>query len=841
MAAIANGTSTPPTGDSPPNITPADHTTPALKRKREDDVQTTGERQRNASPQRRQIQQDILDLLQQRDTAPSFLKHDFDDAPAPREPPQKKSRSTTTTTKTTIRDKLAGGAYPSLGSLTEDAARVSKDIESALRTKTRDGETKDGGRLSVEELKQIQCVKAFEDLARAVVDKERQRYGTQSKGGVKEEASRMGNGSGPASTGDAERRAGTVLTLFGNAPTPKQLFSSMQHAPGMQSDLMTKSELPVEEMSLPNGLTATHIMPAPLGENKKGPTFEEAFPPPYSLPALPPPKTHKRSSTRDTKLTWEFRDPITRGSKKGGYTVQSLATGEWLGYGGVDAATASASARERRRQRDRALSSGAEAAVEPLSEDALAEQQAREEEAMFRRAYSSFAPSHDDAKAIIPAETKNMLWWDKVGEQRFLETFAIDPALVGEQTVPAIDPASAVETVSDDFEQVMDTLESLDVDVADIERVTTKTEVEQVLLEASQLLETLASHQRIRSATLPTSTAATRTPISPAPILATKAGKPDEPADDEVSTYHAARRELAYLVLKLPPYAVAKLDGDQLNGLGVSKLITVHSKDVKGIMEEDQVARLAKHNAMATAAGIATLTRSSSSASGQHYSTTSQRTPAIGQAANTRYGVSSQYASSRTPAPAPQYQRSVSNQSNYGTPSTTAPRPSYGTQSAQYSRPAAPQQNSYTQPNGQQYYQQRTAQAPGYYSTGNTHNYTPTSTQQQSQRPTYAPTPSAPLQQFQQRSHAAAANAVAYQTNNSTGGGGGGGQGPQRTASPANVQPRAVYPATGAQQFHQHGQPMSGRGTPTAYAGGASQPQTPVGGAGHARPLGGGV
>ncbi|KAK0856569.1 hypothetical protein LTR02_012444 [Friedmanniomyces endolithicus] len=837
MAAIANGAATPPpVTDPPPSTTPPTDTS-ALKRKRDDAADSTAHDNQDTTPNRsKQIQRDILDLLQQHDTSPSFLKHEISDEQDSSAPVQKKARLSSSTFKTTILDKLSGGGYASLALFADDAARVSKRIESAFRVKTRDGEAKDAGRLPVDDLKQIQRVKAFEQLVKEVVETEGQYVAARKTGATKAAGSTVNGHQAPAKDG-MSGRSSSVLTLFGNAPTPKQLFSSMQKQPSNKRDAVIKSELPVEEMSLPNGLTATNILSAPMTESGKRPTFEETFTPSYSLPTLQPPKARKRSSTRDTVLSWAFKDPINRGSKKGGYTVQSLATGEWLNYGGLDTPSDSAAAIERRKQRDRALSSGADVAKKAASEASVAEQQAREEEALFRRAYSSFAPSHDNAKAIIPVETKSMLWWHKVGAQRFRDTFALDPALMEEQAVAAITSNAGKETALVDevaFEKVFEDLDGLESEAENVEQVTAKTDVDRVLREVSELLETLASHQRIRSATLWSSTAASRTPISPAPTLAAKVGRPDEPAEDEVSIYQALRREIAYLVLKLPPYAVAKLEGDQLAELGVSTLIAIQTKNVRGIMEEDHVARLAKHNAMATAAGIASLTRSTSSTSGQHYNTTAQRTPAIGQAANTRYGASSLFGTTRTPSTQPQYHRSTSNQSSYGTPTAAVTRPGYGQQPNQYSRPAVPQHNSYNQPNGpngqHQYYQQRqtsgnTPTSSGYYSTGGPH-YAQAPAAVQPARPTYSPSSSHHLQQFQQRSasHTAAANAVAYQNNT--------GNQQVRTSSPANVQPRPVYAAQySAQQQQQY--PSSGRVTPTAFT--ASKPPTPANTNGYAR------
>jgi hypothetical protein len=832
--ATTNGTLTPPLSVDPAHTAPTDAS--AHKRKRDDDEPQPANHvaETNSTNESAQTQRDILDILKQYDTTPSFLQHEASDDSNAQPPSQKKARLDSSS-KASISSKLSQAWYTSLDGLKADAARVSKDIETSLRAKAREREGINGGRLSVEELKQIQRAKAFEQLVRDVVAKENQYEAIHHVKDVKKESAGMLNGV-KTEPGTTNKGTGTVLTLFGNAPTPKQLFSSMQNAPAPVLNGAVRTELPVEEMSLPNGLTATKVMLAPVDEGKKAPTFEEAFPPPYNLPTLHPPKSHKRSSTRDTTITWEFKDPIHRGNKKGGYTVQPLTDGSWLGYGGVDPS----SAKEKRRQRERALSSGAESVKEPPSKAASEEEEKRYEEALFKRAYSSFAPSYDNAKAIIPAQTKANIWWQKVGEKRCEETFALDPALVSEQPIDPVEAnkqnAQELPETEEEFGKIVDELLEHDEEMADAEAVNSKTNVEHVMHEISELLETLASHQRIRNATLPSSTSASRTPISPSPTLASRLGKPDEPAEDEVSTYQALRRELAYLILKLPPYAVAKLDGEQLADLGVSRLIPFEMKDRKGTLEEDQVARLAKYTAMQTAAGIATLTRGSS-ASAQHYNTTAQRTPAIGQAANTRYGQSTQFGSARPTPGQPQFQRSTRGQSQYGTPSATAPRPGYGQQPNQYTRPGAPQQApSYGQTNGQQYY--RPQQPAGGYGGYSQYNH-----QTPQQRPAYTPASSQSLQQFQQRSQSAAANAVGYQTS----------QAAQpiapghspfanRTASPAKpaaygagvpppqlqqgVQPRPAYPYAGTQQQQQPQQPGSGRATPVY----PSNPQTPVNG-----------
>ncbi len=597
-----------------------------------------------------------------------------------------------------------------------------------------------------------------------------------------------------------------MLTLFGNAPGPKQLFSSSPRPSTGSSSVRIKSELPVEEMSLPNGLSATRILPVPVDERKKAATFDESFAPPFNLAQLHPPKALKRSTTRDTTITWEPKESHPKASKKGGYTTQSVSVGEWLGYRGADGKEDAI--KDKRKQRDRALSGGESAEVRP-SKGSLTEDLAKEEESLFRRAYSTFAPSCDNSRAIVPENVRSMIWWNKVGSKRFSESLAIDPALADEPLPPAFNDQNVnggSELRDEDLSRLVEELDELDSVLPDSEGAPgpDKTDVEQVLRQVSELLETLASYQRIRNASLATNSSTSRASISPAPSLSSRPTRPDSPAEDEIATYHSLRRELAYLVLRLPPYAVAKLNGDQLADLGVSKLIAFEGRDVKGTMEEDQVARLAKYTAMATAAGIASLTRPGSN-NGQHYSSTNQRTPAIGQAANTRYGQSAQVGASRTPSQ-PSFQRSTS--LNTAAAIAAPPRIGYNGQPSQVSRPAPAYNNT---PN---YYRPQNHQTPNSYSSYNQGQST-----SQGHRQSFSS--SQPLAQYQQRAH----NAAAYQS-------GPHGQ-QQRTQSP--IKPAGLQPIIQGQQrpqpqpfsSTQSQQPSSGRATPVSYS---SQPQTPVNG-----------
>jgi hypothetical protein len=616
----------------------------------------------------------------------------------------------------TIATKLNNAEYASLVQLREDVARVGRKWIASIQFKESDDPTVPA-RPTIDDLKRINHIRSVEAKIRQVVEQE-----------IQYAALREGRKSSTTGTerlvGDGSVSNGTsaILTLFGNAPTPRQLFSSAQIT---ASDNAIKSELPVEELNLPPGISATKVLSGPVEETKKR-TFGEAFAPPLALTTLPLPKALKRPAARDNTIVWEFKDPVQR-NKKGGYTVQSLSTSTWLSYGSEGAGVDAKSPRERRKQRDRALSGG-EAISTATSNAALLEALAKEEKALFARAYSSFAPSCDNSKALVAEETKDMVWWQNVGNQRYSNSaFALDPALEGVFIESGSEETGEVLTIEQQpeaFTRIIEELEEYEQDLSNATPLKSRTDVDQVLGEISELISTLASHRRIRSAIIPTPSSLPRAPIiSPSPAVAA-ATKPDVPSESEIETYLRLQRELSYLILKLPPYIVAKIDGDQLAELGISGVIPFETRDIRGTMEEDQVFRQAKLAAMSAATNGTTASTRPSSSTSQHYSTTAQHTPAIGQAANTRYG---QQVHSRTPsAAAPQYARTPSggNQS-YSTP-TNARRlpgwqqpqqPSTGQNPSGPVRPGA----GITNPN----YANGQIQQPSYYQQRATHQTTP--------------------------------------------------------------------------------------------------------------------
>jgi hypothetical protein len=521
----------------------------------------------------------------------------------------------------------------------------------------------------------------------------------------------------------------TVLTLYGSAP-PKQLFSSLQQphkvspANGISTiDTAIEVTLPLREGNLPSLITTTEVYPLsePDNKEKKPATIGDVFRAPAHLPQLSPPKSIRPTTSKgNSTITFAHQEapkPRRKGSQS--HAHQNLASGFWLGYGGVDMPKDQTSPTAKQKSRQRALSMGE--AQQPPSEAILVAVQQAKEDALFRSAYSSFAPSRDDASAIIPEETKNMVWWQKVGEKRFNDLFPIDPAL--------LDPEEAKEVTngtSDEDELFKEAIENFTPLEADVlpgseEKNEEAKDTDEVLKEISEMLETLASHQRIRNLSLTTNP---RTPVVQNASLATLAGSPSTPSSEEFDVYQILKSQLTLLISQLPPYAVAKLNGDQMDELNISRTILFDTKEYKGVLEEDQLSKLAKVAAVPVATP-ATLARTSSGTNA-HYPTSSHHqysrpAPSVPQSgARPVYPQqqSLQRSSSmhlqRSPSGATQtFQPGGASYAPASRPGYSAtpsysqqtPRPSYGTTpSGQYFPQRSVQPSSFSGTSGSQYY-----------------------------------------------------------------------------------------------------------------------------------------
>jgi hypothetical protein len=527
----------------------------------------------------------------------------------------------------------------------------------------------------------------------------------------------------PGGAEDIQRPA--VLTLTSQTDKgPKHLYSGLQRT---KKDSLVDSnvsntgqprELPkLDAGSFPNGITFTQVPPSNAPDQpssaKQKRTFSEVFRPHRSLKALEPPRP-SRNATRGSSLGWVNHEELSGPERptptyKSDYRYASIPTGSWLHYNSADELNARAT-ESKRRQRDRALSFG-ESRAEPAED--LAEHEQARTKALFQSAYSSFAPTIDNSAAVVPEKTRSQAWWNTVGQKRFHALLALQ---YPESDLNGSD--SALDTIGsgeDDFEGVVADFEeeTLGHPLQDHSKEADSKEVEELLQEISDLLQTLSSYQRIRN-------------------LSKMNSGPATPTSAETGIYEGLRSSLSILVNSLPPYAVAKLSGDQLEMLNVSTNIVVDLKDHVGTMELDEYSLQRQRVALAAthpAAGRPSVSVGTAGRPGNYnaqsvnynqrpnYSNV-PRTPYTNQSrpipANTNPGTPqpSNYPGAR-PAAMSSQRPGLPAQQQY--PNQTY---SQGPTAAQFQRPSSTQQNGYTPSyiqnvNSQAYVQQRQSQ-PSY-------------------------------------------------------------------------------------------------------------------------------
>jgi hypothetical protein len=655
-------------------------------------------------------------FLSRYDTQPSIL--DFA-LPAVRpgssshEPSSKRPKLSDTGS--SIRSKLEGKQYSSLESLENDVETVTSEMLKPLMAKeaaTTGSAFGAPSQLSPAESRHWTEVLTFQKILKNMVqhessvktaraDKSGQKTETTTNGIKKEEEDDdtdiLGNG----------RR---VLTVYAAAPQPKQLFSSFQRP--IRNNDSTKTldaavgiTMPLRDGGLPNILSVTTIPQLPINDStetkKSRPTFGDRFAPLRTLRPLEPPQPSKQTTTKGNTLEFVSSDDLVRRTRRGSYNWcgSELSVGQWLGYGGVESFQEPSSPEAKRKQRDRALSTG-EPRPQPSKADLLAIQRARED-ALFRKVYSSFAPTHDDAGAVVPEEVKNEMWWNKIGQQRAQRALLIDPDL------PAFGEPVQSQTANgqdeDEVEAFKKAVEEFDPESLKPDRDERSDEekgTDALLEEISDLMETLYSFQLIRNMSV--SKPQTREAQE---ITKKSIGTPSTPSEAEVDVYKTLRAQLMLLISTLPPYLVAKLDGDRLKELNVSGRILVETSDDHGIMEEDQITRLAKQTALSSAVGPQAVPRpearsfSSYPAASSHFNRTPGAQAPIPRPTPSNYFPQQQQAS--RPAPLP-YQRTAA---GVQTPAGNyTPRPGTQTPTQQYP-PATPRPGGYGQ-GGSSYLQQ---------------------------------------------------------------------------------------------------------------------------------------
>jgi hypothetical protein len=542
---------------------------------------------------------------------------------------------------------------------------------------------------------------------------------------------------------DKHHDRGLVLTLTSvTEKGPKPLYSGLQAAsrPKNPVNVLDSDSLrvlaPLDAKILPNGMTIIDPVALrahrKLKESKDTRTIGNVFQPHRSLKPLEAPQS-LRSGTRDSKLEFIGRDSVATLDRatptyKGDYKFAALPTGQWLQYN--SGATAA--------QHDLEIKKG------KGDQDEAAENDQTKVKALFQAAYSSFAPTIDNSAAIIPENTRSQFWWERAGRKRFSSLFT--SVLYPEADLDGDTSKGNQESTPEQFENVVRNFE-VEENPFDEHRDTagsSQRDTDDLLMEISELLETLSSYQRIRHLD------PTAAPEGPKTATASAS-----PSTGEYDTYEMLRSQLALLVDSLPPFAIAKLNGDQLEALNVGARLVVENYDYPGTMEPDEQT-LQKRRATAAAAAAASRTTVTPGGRPSTYQTPSAATSYnrgtySSNSARQPYQQPSRPPYSITSTPTQTYQTARP-------PSSSSQRPNYPQQYQSTTTPAysqvpnvqqfqRPMQNGYGSYNGtpsQPSYAQRPTQ-PGYQQRAqdNTQSYgrstSPQKPMTNGQQPYYSP------------------------------------------------------------------------------------------------------
>lgn len=407
----------------------------------------------------------------------------------------------------------------------------------------------------------------------------------------------------------------TILSVYGNANMPRQLFSSLQQD-ASEADLALP-DLPLERLGLPNMMSAARVMSHNV-DAASDITLGKTFRPSSTLPYLVPPKNAVvPSPSQSTSVTFKHPNMHPKPHRKNGYTAQPLSVGKSVAFG--------------------------------ASYDSQSDKLAREK-ALFQAAYSSFAPCSDNSRAIVPENSRNRTWWHRLGSSRFDDHFVNDPT-AHESALETPADAAADDAETQWYKAAIDAYIEEPALLNDVDAE--EKSADDVMGEVTDLLGTLASQQRLRHAQSATSA---QKPVAPSliPGLVSQASPSVGSTSDETATYRALRARLADLVSRVPPYLVAKLEGEQVEDLRVSKHIRFPIKSYAGVLEEDQLTRMAKSAAAAAAALAAAPPKAQPTSATSAYA----RTPSLAQSAiraarnsqaNTAYQRSGSVSSRGTP------------------------------------------------------------------------------------------------------------------------------------------------------------------------------------------------
>ncbi|KAH7201757.1 hypothetical protein DER44DRAFT_670734 [Fusarium oxysporum] len=637
----ANGTSESPSLDKAQPVAPG-------KRKRETeemedrDEDNASEEQKpaitNGEPKKdqRDVIKYFVEVLSSYDIGPSILKRPLPES-SDDEQDEHRAKRQKSTDLTTISEKAAANAY-------EDLDQVANDLVSALQAALKDIKTKpadDEKQATNEELRAQ--ISDFKEKALQLLRREKA-YPKTSADPLAVEAKL------PPSPQKGE----LVLSLVAYAPQERRLFSS----------LPISDEAKLRDVPLPQGMSLTHVMPTTPHERTQ--TLGDLFSSPKNLPPLQPPKQPK-TQAKGNVLDF-YRPELTDTSKfrNASYFTTKLTAGCYLDY-----SNATPSSQTITKQRERAQSLAGK-------RPSTTELELHEMESLFRGAFSSFAPCKDDSGAVVPSSVAGRMWWQRSGHRSFQNMIEVEYYGGADSD----EKAEKDEAMDIDEKAIQEAIDSWDESVVDpsleealgTKRADEEKEVDEILEEVSDMIETLSSYQRIRNLNLPNSQNRSSSDPVNGDMLATPGPTPSE---GEQATYEMLKAQLALIIKTLPPYAVAKLNGDQLEDLLISTKVQVQTDKYKGVMEEDE-------------AGVQARLRAQQQAAQANARPPPQRTPSVSGVSYGHHTPQTQYA---TPQRTPSMQ-----QQQYYRPGPTpgftpAPRP-------MPAQPRPPQPNQYSRPNG---------------------------------------------------------------------------------------------------------------------------------------------
>ncbi|KAF4498247.1 hypothetical protein FAGAP_5579 [Fusarium agapanthi] len=637
----ANGTSESPSLDKAQPVAPG-------KRKRETeemedrDEDNASEEQKpaitNGEPKRdqRDMIKSFVEVLSSYDIGPSILKRPLPES-SDDEQDEHRAKRQKSTDLTTISEKAAANAY-------EDLDQVASDLVSALQAALKDIKTKpadDEKQATNEELRAQ--ISNFKEKAMQLLRREKA-YPKTSADLLAIEAKL------PPSPQKGE----LVLSLVAYAPQERRLFSS----------LPISDEAKLRDVPLPQGMSLTHVMPTTPHERTQ--TLGDLFSSPKNLPPLQPPKQPK-TQAKGNVLDF-YRPELTDTSKfrNASYFTTKLTAGCYLDY-----SNATPSSQTITKQRERAQSLAGK-------RPSTTELELHEMESLFRGAFSSFAPCKDDSGAVVPSSVAGRMWWQQSGHRSFQNMIEVEYYGGADSD----EKAEKDESMDIDEKAIQEAIDNWDESVVDpsleealgTKRADEEKEVDEILEEVSDMIETLSSYQRIRNLNLPNSQNRSSSDPVNGDMLATPGPTPSE---GEQATYEMLKAQLALIIKTLPPYAVAKLNGDQLEDLLISTKVQVQTDKYKGVMEEDE-------------AGVQARLRAQQQAAQANARPPPQRTPSVSGVSYGHHTPQTQYA---TPQRTPSMQ-----QQQYYRPGPTpgftpAPRP-------MPAQPRPPQPNQYSRPNG---------------------------------------------------------------------------------------------------------------------------------------------